>query len=458
MVFACLAACQPDGLPEADLEALRLPTGIALSPGGDWLFVTNGNWDRAVDASTLVAIDVRRLDEALADPRGPGASLSESRPCREVSSGGRVECDPGVLIDVEVGVRLPTGAGNIAVDRPNGEDGPLRLLVPSRIDRRVSWIDVSGIEGDRVELECGQRGDRRCDDLHELAVAADPASITIDDRGFRYAYLPHLLEAEECGDGCAGITLIGLDGEFGPEVVDVERDVFRLDPLHDSGLRGGFSVAQRACDRDTANVPSESRDCTRPVLYASQRFWPGVRVFRVAPGLDLLIAGRESSILGVNVDGAIERPFGGDLEFEDPATGERLLMVFTTPPGLARVDTSLDTSRTPVDALMQTIPVCNDPNMLEVYRPEGAEKLAFVSCFSDDRVAVVGLNSFSVIKTLRLGKGPNEMITDLARKRLYVVNTRESTISIVALDPTSPDYLDEVGVIGLGSERSITAD
>jgi hypothetical protein len=46
------------------------------------------------------------------------------------------------------------------------------------------------------------------------------------------------------------------------------------------------------------------------------------------------------------------------------------------------------------------------------------------------------------------------METDVVRERLYVVNTRESTISIVDLDPTSPDYLDEVAVVGLGTDRS----
>jgi hypothetical protein len=448
-----LAACQPDGPPAADLDALRLPTGIALSPDGDWMFVTNGNWDREDDASTLVAIDVVKLDAGLADPRAPGATLTAKRPCREVTDGGRVECDPSALIDVETGVRLASGAGNIAVDRPKGNSGPLRLLVPSRIEPRLTWIDVIGADGDEVELDCGEQADRRCDDVHVLSVASDPASVSVDEQGFRYAYLPHLLEDEECGDGCAGITLIGLDGEFGPEVIDVQRDFFRLDPLHDSGLRGGFAVAQRGCDLATSNVPSESRDCTRPVLYASQRFWPGVRVFRVAPGLDLIISGRESSILGTNFDNAIERPFGGDLEFEDPATGERLLLVSTTPPGFARIDTTLDDQRTPKDELMHSISLCNDPNMLEVYRPDPGENLAFVSCFSDDRVAVVSLASFSVVKTLHIGHGPNEMETDLARKRLYVVNTRENAISIVELDPTSPDYLDEVAVIGLGTER-----
>ena len=189
------------------------------------------------------------------------------------------------------------------------------------------------------------------------------------------------------------------------------------------------------------------------MLYASQRFWAGVRVFRVAPGLDVVLGGRESSVLGVNVNNAIARPLMGDLEFEDPATGERLLIVHTTPPGLARVDTSLGTNATPVDDLMHSLPVCQNPNMLEIYRPDDAEHLAFVSCYGVGEVAVIGLASFSIMATLDLGEGTNEMVIDDGRKRLYVANTLESTISIVDLDRLSGRFLDEVAVIGLGSRR-----
>jgi hypothetical protein len=449
-----LGACRPDDGLDPDPGALRLPTGAALSPNGDWLFVTNGNWDRLEDSSTVMAIDIARLDTELADAGAPGDELTQKQPCREATPGGRIECDPRAFIEVDETVRVGSGAGNIAIDQPNEEQGPLRLLVPSRIEPGLAWIDVSGAAGDDAKLDCGQSGDRFCDEDHVMRLSDDPANIAVDQFGFRFAYLPHLLEDEECGgDECAGVTLIGLDGEFGPEVVDREQDFFRLDPLFESGLRGGFSVAQRACDLESGNASSESSNCTRPVLYASQRFWPGIRRFRVAPGLDVILDSGESAIVGTNPEAAAPRPLMGDLEFEDPQTGQRLLIVHTTPPGLARVDTSIGSNKTPVDSLMQSVPVCQNPNMLAVHRPDGEEHLAFVSCYGDDAVAVVALGSFSLFKTIGLGNGPNEMVIDRERKRLYVVNTLESSISIVSLDRGSIHFLDEVAVLGLGSER-----
>jgi hypothetical protein len=415
------------------------------------MFVTNGNWDRQDDSSTLTVLDVGRLDEGLADPAPVASDPTLDRPCRLASVGGRVECDASLLIDAGRTVRLPSGAGNIAVDAQFGPADAVRLLVPSRLDPTLSWIDATDLGGGNPQLACGQAADRRCDDDHTIEIADDPSRIAVDVQGFRYAYLPHLLEASDCGDGCAGVSLIGLDGEFGPELVDSAQDFFEEDPLHESGLRGGFAVGQRPCDPD--DPPIETRECTRPLLYATQRYWPGVRLFRVAPGLDLLLASRTAAILGVAVEGSIDRPRMGDLDFEDPKVGDRLLVVHTTPPGLARVDTSLDADGLPRDELMQSLPLCNNPNLLELFRPVGEEWLAFVSCYGADEVAVVSLATFTVIRTIEVGAGGNEMVVDPDRERLYVANIREHSISVVDLDRGSPSFLTEVGVIGLGSRR-----
>lgn len=450
-------ACTNRDAPEAQLDRLRQPTGMAQSPDGNWLVVTNGNWDRGEASSTVVFIDLRRLEEGIDNPRDAAASLTAARPCRETGESGRVECDDRALIDAAASLRLPSGAGNVGVDQPAGEMGLVRLLIPSRLEPVMTWIDVDQTDADELVLDCGQDETRTCDGQHRFALADDPSRVFVDTE-YRFAYLPHLLEpdAEDCEDQslfeCGGLTLISLDGQFGPETSDIGRDVFQQ--LEGESLRGGFAAARRACDVGSGNAPTTSLGCARPYFYVTNRFWPGLRKFRVLPGFNSLIAGGTRAILGVNPELNDGRPLAGDLEFEDPSTGNRLLMVHTTPPGLARIDTSLDEAGNPRDELLQSTPLCRNPNILEVYHPaDGGEALAFVSCYSSDVVDVVGLSTFSRIASLELGEGPNELVIDVDRKRLLVANTLEDSISVVSLDRTKFTFLSEIATVGLGVER-----
>ncbi|PRQ07012.1 YncE family protein [Enhygromyxa salina] len=452
LAVSSLSGCGKDEL--APLDRLVQPTGLAQSPDGDRLFVTNGNWDRSHTSSALVVLDLAALAAGLAQPRGVGEALDAKRPCRAHARDDRLECEPRLLIDPELGVRLPSGAGNIAIDRPGGEQGPLRLLIPTRVEPGVTWVDVFGEglgDAGRLRLDCGQAEDQFCDRVHRVGspgeIGDDPSRLSLDDRGFRYAYLPHLLGRR--------LTLIALDGDRGPEVVDAHSEFFREDELFDSGLGGGFSVIQRACDLDTGNVPALSQGCTRPFLLATQRYWWGLRSFRVAPGLDVLIAGNESTVLGPNLESAEPKPLMGGMAYEDPEQGDRLLVVHTTPPALSRVDTSLDEDQDVGVRVLATVSLCTNPNLVRVHHPalDGGPgpSLALVSCYGSDQLAVVDLNVFVVVATLDLGDGPNEMLIDDARDWLFVANTADSTISIVDLDAGRATYLTEFATLGLGT-------
>jgi hypothetical protein len=449
IALTAIVGCTNDDL--APLDRLLQPTGLAQSPAGDRLFVTNGNWDRRHNASALVVLDLAALELGLAQPRAAGEALDDSRPCRAHATDDRLECDPSLLIDPALGVRLPSGAGNIEIDRPGGEQGPLRLLIPTRVDPGLTWVDVfgEGLGDDApLRLDCGQAEDRFCDRLHRLEdIGDDPSRLSVDNQGFRFAYLPHLLGRR--------LTLIALDGERGPEIVDFEAEFFREDELFDSGLGGGFSTIQRVCDLDAGNVPALSQDCTRPYLLATQRYWWGLRSFRVAPGLDVLLPSGEATVLGPNLEAAEPKPLMGGMAFEDPEQGDRLLVVHTTPPALSRVDTSLDDEGNLRMDVLATVSLCTNPNLVRVHRPGldggAGPSLALVSCYGSDQLAVVDLNVFVVIATIDVGDGPNESLIDDTRDWLLVANTAQSTISIVDLDAGRPTYLKEFATLGLGT-------
>jgi hypothetical protein len=245
------------------------------------------------------------------------------------------------------------------------------------------------------------------------------------------------------------LSLIDLDGDLGPELTDREDEFYREDAFGD-GVRGGFSVASLACD--PVNPARETEGCTRPLMYTTNRFLPAVREFAVWPGLQLIAPGIDNDVNPVGIEGMEPRPVMGDLVFEDPDRGDALLVVQTTPGALTRIDTTIDPElERPRNVMQATVPLCINPNLLAVYRPEGEEALALVSCFSDGVLAVVGLSTFSVLQSVSVGAGANEIAIDVQRRQAYVANTRENTISIVSLDRRDPRFLTEWARLGLGA-------
>lgn len=433
-----------DPRPDPTLDDLRQPTGLQIGIDGAVLFVTNGNWDQSAKAGAIVTLDLVAAAAGIDAPAPAGAGLGRSRPCR-MADDGVVECDAPALMLPDAAVELGSGIGNVAIDRPTGTGGLARLLVTQRQPQAIVWIDVqAGDDGPR--FECGQLGGA-CDeahtilapDLEDLSLPADPTRVVVDPLGNRFAYVPHLLGAS--------LSLVALDGDFGPELADVVEDFYREGATDDLKLAGGFGIAVRPCD--PAAPPMSSRECTRPLVYTSNRYFPSVRQFAVAPGLDLIVPSNESEVPGLNPEVVQSRPFLGDLAFERPDDGDRMLLVQTTPAGLVRIDTSVDERGESKDDILGVAPLCGNPNLLAIHRPEGAEPLALVTCFEDGELAVVGLDTFRLIRSVQLGAGANEIAIDEPRLWAYVANTREDTISVVELDRTSPAFLTEIARIGL---------
>lgn len=435
-LFVLFAGCSEDMLPAPARGRLRQPTGLAVTPDGDRLVVTGGNWDGAEADGTVMLLRLGELHEAL----GSGGC--------EAAGGGDplLVCDDERYIVSDATVRPGSGVGNVVIDRPSGESGLVRLLVPTRSPASVVWIDL--LAGSDARLRCGQNDDGQCDEIHrvraspfdpEERLARDPARIALDEAGFRFAYVPHLLGAQ--------LSLIALDRDDGPELVDVDDEFFRVEPSEEEDLAGGFAVAQRACD--PLDPPAATRDCTRPHLYATERFYPGIRSFTVAPGLDLVLPGSITDVPAFDPEAVESRPYMADLAFEDPATGEDLLVVQTSPPALVRVDMRMEDGA-PRGRVIDTIGLCRNPNVLAVHRPDDSPWLALVTCFGDAELAVVDLGTFQLARTVPVGQGANEIAIDRDRRQAYVANTEDDTISIVSLDRTRPEYLTEWARIGGG--------
>lgn len=224
------------------LECTGMPARELDLPGPRYLYVANGNNDRAFNAGTLLAVDLQAFWRAWYDPhlddpaqascleaiaagsvqaacdacaardprRGgvdpychtvetvdgahercvapPGSSIedSETAPCRRLPLVPRVaECDelPFVADSVHVGDFATTMTHSI-------EDGRLRVWLPVRGDPSITYVDVSH-GASSVTLDCDQGTNpdeldaELCGDSHRLdSLRNDPALASLDREPF----------------------------------------------------------------------------------------------------------------------------------------------------------------------------------------------------------------------------------------------------------------------------------
>jgi hypothetical protein len=433
-LVAGVPACG-DLRPAPELDRLRYPTGIAVAPDGTFALVSNGNWDNEEADGTVVMLDLVALHQRI-----------DAGDCPAGEDDGVPHCAVAPLLDPAVTIRPGTGLGNLVIDQPGGPDGPLRAMLPVRSPASVTWFDVAG-----GTLDCGQGDNGTCDDEHRVRVGPndeslrlpnEPGRIELDDQGFRFLYVPHLAGGN--------MSLVALDGDRGPALANVQTEFFLPRPDETEEFAGGFGVAQRACD--PADPSTASRDCERPLLYVSQRYFPGMRAFTVAPGLELILPGGPVTISALAPELVQSRPYMGDMAFEDPATGESLLAVQTTPSALVRLDMRLEDG-SPRAAVTDTVALCQNPNVLAIDRlvsEAGVMEpgLALVACYSDGALAVVDLATFRVVASVDVGAGAQDIAIDPARRIAYVTSTLADHISVVSLDRGRADYLTVRAVIG----------
>jgi DNA-binding beta-propeller fold protein YncE len=210
--LSALGCFKPDDGREPPLDRIYFPTGLALSPDGDRLYVANSDWDLQFNAGSVQVYDAARLRELLpracsadADCTGPdeicdtpanaaGAqqgvggtywcvNATSGDVCRGlgVQSAGDRLIQPGLCGAVEN--RNPellldsVGIGAFATDlvyRPSPLGGG-RLFVPVRSDATLHWLDVPAgtLPGTGRELECGQGTGRNCDANHRRGDGAN---------------------------------------------------------------------------------------------------------------------------------------------------------------------------------------------------------------------------------------------------------------------------------------------
>jgi len=147
-------------------------------------------------------------------------------------------------------------------------------------------------------------------------------------------------------------------------------------------------------------------------------------------------------------------PVLGSMEFADPR-GDQLLVLQTNPGALLSLDTSLGDGGEPLDVpSAPPVEICAEPSSMKIYVERGADgvpaqRYAIISCFRAALVYVVDLEALRVVDAVVVGTGPHDIAIDEAREVAYVINSLESSLSVIDLSRRRATRFQELARLGL---------
>ncbi len=408
-----VAGCLPDtGGIDPPLDRLIFPVGLAITADDSRLLAVNSNFDLEYNSGTLTALDISDLASAL------------TADTAEVSPDGRfVFIDDGALIIESETIRVGAFASDLGLS-PRGD----RAMIPVRGERAILLVDV-GDPATGDFLDCGEGDDRRCDGAHRVEsndrftlpiepyeVAAldyvEPSSGELTTLGFASHLAGGEVSLFVVQDGAAGSQ---NDGELIGVLSGVVREAsgIAVNPVSKE-----IYVAGRSEDARVA-VLSVHTDSTNG-QYSHEPF------FRKVSHIDIgaeMYAGTNARGLAVTDDGSYA------------------YLATRTPAALLELDAE-------AHELTDMTTVCTDPSIVELFRSDGdtadpADDVtyAFVLCFLTGQVFIVDTEALIVRAVRSVGSSPHAIAFDRTRRRAFVSNFRESTISVIEIEPPLFDLL-----------------
>lgn len=425
-ICTLIGGCLPDtkGIdPPGD--RLIYPVGMVTMADDQFLLVVNSNFDLEFNAGTVTALDIRDLESKFTDA---DSEISRDNQYRFLTDSSLILADETIRVGAFASDLELTPAGD-------------RAIIPVRGERSIVLVDV-GDPGSGNLLDCGEGQDRHCDAAHRVE---SNESYTLPIEPYEVASLDYL---EPNGE----TTTLG----FATHLAGGEVSLF---VIRDG--RAGDAAPPELIRTLSGVVPGASGIAVNPVnrdIYVSGRHDPDPHVavlrvltdsvngyysdnpfFNQVDHIDIgheMYAGTDARGIAVTDDGQL-----GYLVVRSPPT---LIELNLETYGMGNVETA-----------------CTEPSVVKLYRddrgtadPEDDATYAFVLCFVTSQVFIFD-TEFTNVVVQSTGSGPHAIAFDETRRRAFIANFRESTISIINIDPPFFDHLrdPEGRVVKIGKPR-----
>jgi YVTN family beta-propeller protein len=421
LVLLAAAACAGEGRGQAPvLDRFRYPTGAALDPAGDTLWVVSTNFDVMYRYGTVLPVSLAAAETLIATATSPGPGKP-----------------PQVaLTDASI---LPLGGAGVG-----SFAGDVAIAAADVGGRRVGVAGFVAVrEGDAVQ---------------DFSIARQ------DDR-----------PVPSCGEG-QGVTVCGEDNTTwlgwvdpaGKEDTILSRDPFGLALSRDTDPEQALLYVGSLLD-GTLDALTLDADW-KPALAAHVQLAPGLHSIvegpRVGDKRVVYASNRSTYVIHVvevtrAADGKVNL-VAGDAVVTNPstATGDyfrglalskdmrRLFAAYRSPASLAVFD--VDEAGSP--SLRGLVPLAGGPSSVAVDpdSPAGAETVYAVD-FAGDAVYVVDTGAMSVVHRIDVGDGPYRIVLGRApvtgAARAWLPLFEEHAVSVVDLQPGSVTFRKEIARI-----------
>jgi DNA-binding beta-propeller fold protein YncE len=458
-MFRCLAAlifvtaCTATETDVAPPEyILYYPAGLAVSPSEKSLFVLSANSDLRYSGGTMTVFDLDAVEAltqtSLIHPIDPPAGCAYLGDRKQVMSCPTVDGDgqpTSVMVPhatVQIG-NFGVAMGVQELVDTTGATTKLRIFATVRGDPSITWIDFD--EQNR-SVSCGDIATyARCSQEHrltrlrsstdEFAIPPEPFYLAVDGVG-ENVMTAHLTSG--------AVTLVDaprLEGSSPPVIHDVDQSFWGV--VGTQGLIGAVGVAAR-----TPGDPGS-------LYYVTSRYEARVAALTVARGRPSptgrpwksLVSTSSFFLNGLTIGGQLND--ARDLVFSED--GNRLYLISRTPTSLQVFDTSLDANGAPKNQLIGVLELCEQAATLAL-ADFGLGPRVVVPCFGNGQVWVIDAVSLAIETTEDVGRGPAAVAISPSRKRIYVANYAEDTLSV--LDATPQVKTQNRTVLRLGTPRS----
>jgi hypothetical protein len=406
-----LAACEAsEATPPHPADALSFPLGATADPARGLVWVVSGNHDLRYRGGAVLAIDV---------------TTHAFRP--------------------ELAFELGPFPGPFVLHAPAGTSAPVAGYVASRSDDALTHVRFGVDPAGALTVTCegGERheddGILRCPRSGALRSAPAPdidgAPLTVGDDPYDLAVLParspahpDLLVSAAMRNGVLATYTLGADGT--PSLVGnlaLPPTLFGLA----ADVSGGRLFATW---KGLANIQELTvADRTAPPLADARNPW--------------LTAGPVVAVSDFLSQTALSRDRSRAATLSPD--GARLYVSYRSPDAMAVLDARPETGN-PLREIRK-IAIAGDPGELTVLPARGGRpELVAVACFDAARIEFVDPEAGVVVATVRTPRGPAGLavIDRPELHRMYVPSFYKNTVSVIELDPASPDYLSVVATVG----------